>query len=385
MVVPLGGRSVAAVAGGLLVVTAWASVIGTVRVPRPVSSWLTRWVDQIVTRVFWLVTSVIADDRRRDRVLAAQAATILLGQLAAWLGISFLGFGLLLWPFAVGGITSAFTIAGSSMFTLGFAAPAGAVPAAIVFAAALTGLVVITLPNRLPAGPVRGVQPQRNRGGAAEPASIPSWGPEPAGAHPRYALGSGVSTIDTLPDLYAQWERWAADVGERAPTSRWCGSSRSPRPLSSSVTALLAVLTRRAVPGAVHRIPRRSSAAPVPARGVLVLQPDGARGRCACRVYPESPTPGRGIGLSYQEHSWRRDQPDAQGQLSHERDPAEASRSISSADGSDTAGRLRAGRRRQHRAGPVARPPPAGRAAVAPSATARRRHFQINRLPGRPW
>jgi len=30
----------------------------------------------------------------------------------------------------------------------------------------------------------------------------------------HYALGTGVSSLDTLPALYAQWERWAADVTE---------------------------------------------------------------------------------------------------------------------------------------------------------------------------
>jgi hypothetical protein len=48
MVVPLIGRSTAAVVGALLVLTAWTSVIGTLIVPRPVSNWLTRWVDRIV-------------------------------------------------------------------------------------------------------------------------------------------------------------------------------------------------------------------------------------------------------------------------------------------------------------------------------------------------
>jgi hypothetical protein len=88
-----------------LVLAVWASVVGTVIVPRPVGGWLTRWVDQVVTRAFWLATGVIDDHRRRDRLLAAQAATILLGQLAAWLGICFLGFALLLWPFAVMGLS----------------------------------------------------------------------------------------------------------------------------------------------------------------------------------------------------------------------------------------------------------------------------------------
>ena len=120
MVVPLVGRSVAAVADVLLLLTAGVSVIGTLIVPRPVSSWLTRWVDWIVNEAFRLATRASADYRRRDRVLAGQAAAILLTQLAAWLGISFIGYALLLWPFATGGVTSAFTDAGSSLFTLGF-------------------------------------------------------------------------------------------------------------------------------------------------------------------------------------------------------------------------------------------------------------------------
>src|SRR6185437_4639795 len=80
----------------------------------------------------------------RDRILATQAAAILLTQLAAWLGIAFLGFTLVLWPFASSGIAAAFADAGSSLFTLGFSEPPGTVPAALVFIAAATGLVVVT-------------------------------------------------------------------------------------------------------------------------------------------------------------------------------------------------------------------------------------------------
>ena len=123
MVMPVIGRWLAAVAGGLLVHTAWGSVIGTLIVPRPVGSRLTRWVDRFVNGAFSLVTTAIADYRGRDRVLVRQAAAILLVQLAAWLGVSFLGFGLLLWPLVPGGLGSAFIVAGSSLFTLGFIPP----------------------------------------------------------------------------------------------------------------------------------------------------------------------------------------------------------------------------------------------------------------------
>jgi hypothetical protein len=79
MVVSAFGRDIAAGVGALLVVTAAASVIGTIIVPRPVGSWLTRWVDWIVNSAFRVATSRIAAYKRRDRVLAGQAAAILLG------------------------------------------------------------------------------------------------------------------------------------------------------------------------------------------------------------------------------------------------------------------------------------------------------------------
>ncbi|HYU85092.1 MAG TPA: hypothetical protein VEK80_09810, partial [Kribbellaceae bacterium] len=86
MVVPLIARWVAAFVGALLVLSAVGSVVGTLIVPRAVGGWLTRWVDRVVTGAFWMATRAITDHRRRDRVLAGQAAAILLAQLAAWLG-----------------------------------------------------------------------------------------------------------------------------------------------------------------------------------------------------------------------------------------------------------------------------------------------------------
>jgi hypothetical protein len=247
MVVPLAGRAVAAVAGGVLVLTVWISAVGTLITPRKISNWLTRLVDKTVNKAFTMVVSHIADYRQRDRVLAAQAPAILIGQLAAWLGISFIGFTLLLWPFVTGGITRAFTVAGSSIFTLGFAEPAGATPAVIVFAAAATGLVIVTL--QIAYLPTLYAAFNRRETEVAllnARAGVPSWGPELL-ARTHYALGSGVSTIDTLPDLYAQWERWASDVAESHTTYLPLVRFRSPRPLSSWVTALLAVLDSAAL------------------------------------------------------------------------------------------------------------------------------------------
>src|SRR4029450_8536875 len=105
--------------------TVWGSVIGTLIVPRPVGSWLTRWVDRLVNGAFSRATAALPEYRRRDRVLAGQAPAILLVQLAAWLGVSLLGYWLLMWPLVPGGLGAAFTAAGASLFPLGFGGPAG--------------------------------------------------------------------------------------------------------------------------------------------------------------------------------------------------------------------------------------------------------------------
>ncbi len=247
MVVPLAARWVAAVFGALLLVTDANSVIGTLIVPRPVGSWLTHMADRVVIATYRLVTRGITDYRARDRILATKAAAILLTQLVMWLGIAFFGFTLLMWPFASRGITSAFTDAGSSIFTLGFAEPPGAGPAVLIFLAAGTGLVLVALQiGYLPTLYAAFNRRETEVALLNARAGFPSWGPELL-ARTHYALGSGVSSIDTLPDLYMRWERWAADVAESHTTYLPLVRFRSPLGLSSWVTSLLAVLDSAAL------------------------------------------------------------------------------------------------------------------------------------------
>jgi hypothetical protein len=246
MVMPMAGRVVAAVAGGLLVLVAVSSVTLTLIVSRQVNSRLTRWVDQIVDWAYQQVVGRFADAHRRDQLRATQAAAVLLGQLAAWLLVAYVGFALL-WPFATRGVVSAFVDAGSSLFTLGFAVPAGAAPAVIVFLAAATGLLILTLqiaylPTLYAAFNRRETQVALLNARAG----IPSWGPELL-ARTYYALGTGVSTLDTMPDLYERWEGWAADVAESHTTYPVLVRFRSPEALSSWVISLLAVLDSAAL------------------------------------------------------------------------------------------------------------------------------------------
>jgi hypothetical protein len=299
MVVPLLARSVAAAAGALLVLTAASSVIGTLIVPRPVTSLLTRWVDRIVNGGYRLATAGITDYKRRDRVLATQAAAILLMQLIVWLGIFFVGYSLLMWPLVDGGITQAFTTAGPALWEIGSVKVGGAAERTILDIASLTGIVTVTL--QIAYLPTLYSAFNRRETEIAllnARASVPSWGPELL-ARTHYALGSGVSTIDTLPDLYATWERWAADVAESHTTYLPLVRFRSPRPLSSWVTSLLAVLDSAALflalsPGAAPVVPARLCL-----RGGFVCLHEIARAMGIS--VPEETDPNGSITLTYDE------------------------------------------------------------------------------------
>src|SRR6476659_1309514 len=321
MVMQQAGRIAAAVVGGLLILASVSSVSGTLIVTRLVQSRLTRWIDRGVDWGYHLASAQAADYRRRDRLLATQAAAILLIQLAAWLVVAYVGFALLLWPFAARGVVSAFTDAGSSLFTLGFAVPAGAVPAVIVFLAAAVGLLIITL--QIAYLPTLYAAFNRRETAVAllnARAGVPSWGPELLSRH-HYALGSGVSTLNTLPDLYERWERWAADVAESHTTYLPLVRFRSPRPLSSWVTGLLAVLDSAALllalsPNVAPVVPARLCL-----RGGFLCFNQIARAMGISM--PEEPDPNAGISLTYQEFL------DAVARLREvdfpiERDPAEA-------------------------------------------------------------
>lgn len=299
MVVPIAARWVAAACGILLVLAGWQSVIGTLIVPRPVGSWLTRVVDRLVLAAYRTVTMPVADYVRRDRILATQAAAILVTQLATWLGIFLVGFTLTLWPAHGRSVTAALSDAGSSIFTLGFAEPPGTTPAVVVFIAAATGMVVVALQiGYLPTLYAAFNRRETEVALLAARAGVPSWGPELL-ARTHYALGSGTSTINTLPDLYRQWERWSSDVAESHTTYLPLVRFRSPQPYSSWVTALLSVLDSAAL--ILSLAPEEAPT--VPAR-LCLRSGFGCLNRIARAMgidVPEEVNPEAGISLTYEE------------------------------------------------------------------------------------
>jgi hypothetical protein len=292
-------RDLGAVGGAFLVVSAGASVIGTVVVPRAFGSRMTACADWLVDRVFRVLERLIADTQRRDDVLALRAASVLMMQLVAWLVASLIGFALLLLPFTSGGLGYALSEAGSAMTTIGFDIPQSAPEKAVAVVAAFASLGTLALQiGYLPV--LYGAYNRRETSVAllAARAGVPTWGPELL-ARTHYALGTGVSSMATLPDLYAEWERWAADVTESHRTYLPLVYFRSHRSLTSWVTALLGVLDSAALYLALCP----STAPEIPAR--LCLRSGFI---CFTRIaqalgvpVPDEADPETGIMLTYEE------------------------------------------------------------------------------------
>jgi hypothetical protein len=241
-------RDVAAAIGVVVIIAGGWSVIGTVIVPRRIRSWMARVVTRSVDAVFHALADQFSSYEARDRVLAAQAPVQLVVQVVVWLGVFELGFGLLLWPLIGGaGLAGAFAQAGSSLCTLGYLASQSSAPRALDDLAALVGLGTVAVQI----GYLPTLYAAFNRREALvtmldSRASVPSWGPELL-VRTHYGLGTGESAVDELPNLFAEWERWSADVQESHATYLPLVSFRSPRSLASWLTAQLAVLDAAAL------------------------------------------------------------------------------------------------------------------------------------------
>jgi hypothetical protein len=293
------GRDMAAAVGALLIVAAGWSVIGTVVVPRRIRSRLIRALAISVNAAFHFVADGFDSYEPRDRILAAQAPIQLILQIVMWLAVFELGFALLLWSVGTMGLSGAFELAGSSLCTLGYVAPPDGAPRALADVAALVGLGTVALQI----GYLPTLYAAFNRREALvtlldSRAGVPSWGPELL-ARTHYGLGSGVSAVSELPELFEDWERWSADVSETHATYLPLINFRSPRPLSSWVTAQLAVLDAAALylsllPDAPGEVSARLCL-----RGGFSCLATIARARGF--AIPAEADPNDGIALTYEE------------------------------------------------------------------------------------
>jgi hypothetical protein len=234
------------IGASVILATAW-SVLGTLVVPRRIRSRIPRMVFILTRGVFQLLADRTSSYERRDRILAVQAPVQLIGQVVAWLALYLVGFGLLIWSVTSDDLGSAMEQAGSALCTLGYLVPNTSGVAALDPLAALAGLGTVALQiGYLPTLYAAFSRREALVTMLDSRAGVPSWGPELL-ARTHYGLGSGVSAVSELPELFEAWEQWSADVSESHTTYVPLIWFRSPRPLSSWVTAQLAILDAAAL------------------------------------------------------------------------------------------------------------------------------------------
>jgi hypothetical protein len=228
-------------AGLCLFVLAWSSVVKTLLIPGNTRSLITRVVARGVLTCFRLGASCIADMERRERVLAAGPPVFLVGLLGCWIACLYVAYALILLPFSASPAT-ALRMSGSSLFTLGFAVPDGAVPYGVVFAAAISGIAVIALMIGYMPTLYAAYNRRETLVTLLEALSgTPPWGPELLAR--QQLIGNGAY----LARLYDRWAEWAADVAESHATYRTLIYFRSRNPRQAWLLALLAVLDAAAL------------------------------------------------------------------------------------------------------------------------------------------
>ena len=233
----------AAVVGILLAVAITANIVRTLVIARARRTMLFDAVDEGVDFVFRMLSAPLRTYERKDQLLAAQGAAVVLVQLVTWLLGYELAYALLLVP-TVHWFVTALTEAGSSMFTLGFVYTHGNEPAAVDVVAGATGMIVVALQIAyLPTlyGAFNRRETEVTLLGAR--AGHPPWGPE---LLLRTRYGVAVRT-DDLPAFYNLWERWAADVAESHSNYPVLVRFRSPNALDSWLVGLLSVMDSAAM------------------------------------------------------------------------------------------------------------------------------------------
>lgn len=282
--------------GVVVVAFTSANVLFTMVLPRRpfgidrLSLWINRAVLVTLSHASRLFTSY----ERKDTVLSPAGPVALVAQLFAWAAGLTLGFGLLITAthHSFGdGLLQALT----SLFTVGAARDGGrAVPSLDIAVGAVWVVIVALQIAYLPT--LYGAFSRREALVALleSRAGLPAWGPEVLVRHQL------VGIADTLPELYASWEGWAADVAESHTTYPVLLLFRSPEAWYSWVVGLLAVLDAAAIHLAVSPSSASSQARLCLRMGFTLF--DRIAAALGWEVDPD-PSPEGPIELSFEEYA----------------------------------------------------------------------------------
>jgi len=227
---------------GILIVVATAtSVVVALVLPRSAGQRLSLTVNRGVRLVFIMLSRLARPYETKDAILAPTGPVALLVQLLTFLALFVVGYGFMLWPWS-GRLSLGLREAGLSLFSIGTAHVAG--PSNDTLVGLIAGTAAITIALQIAYLP--SIYSAFNRREALvalmeSRAGTPAWGPEVLIRHQL------VGIVDALPELYDDWEEWAAEVSESHTTYPVLLLFRSPQAWYSWVLSLLAVLDAAAL------------------------------------------------------------------------------------------------------------------------------------------
>ncbi len=280
--------------GLVIVCVTLAEVLLTMVLPRRPAGVerLTVQVNRAVRLVFVALSRLGTTYESKDAILAPTAPVALITQLFFWGASLVVGFALMLMP-TVHSFPDALLQALTALFTVGAVHIGGPPDTGIDIAVGAIWVVIVAL--QIAYLPALYAAFSRREGLVSlleSRAGTPAWGPELLARHQL------VGITDTLPDLYATWEEWAADVAESHTTYPILLLFRSPEPWFSWLLGLLAVLDGAAMHLALSPSEASSNARLCLRMGFTLLQRIAVT--LGWTVDPD-PSPEGPIQLSYEE------------------------------------------------------------------------------------
>ncbi len=229
----------------LLAAVAW-DLFETIVIPRPTPGWF-RMGKYVVRGSWWAVRAVGRPGRGRthDTLLGLFAPAATLALLACWLGALVIGDGLVLYALrdqlspAPTDLGTTIYFAASSVLTLGFGdiVATGPLARAVVIVSAVSGLGVVALVVTFLFS-LYGSYQRRE----VQVVTLQAAAGAPPSAVQLLETYARLDLTGRLPDLFAEWERWAAEVLDTHVAYPLLGFFRSSHDNLSWISALGTVL-----------------------------------------------------------------------------------------------------------------------------------------------
>ena len=281
------------IAGLALIAVVVDAAVRTFVLPRGAVVGLTRMVSVAVRKIFDLRVRFARTYEQRDRVMAMYSPIVLLALVTVWLGMLMVAFTLIFLSVEGQGMQSAFTTAGSSLFTLGFDRPDGAVGTIVSFGAAafglgLVALLIAYLPTLYSAFSRREV--------------LVAYLSARAGTPPRavdlLVRAQRIGRLDDLDELWDRFQLWFAELEETHTSLPLLNFFRSPTPHRSWITSAGAILDTAALVNSTVDVSFQPMAGLCLRSGFTALR---AIGDFFSIQHPSDPQPGDAITIGRDE------------------------------------------------------------------------------------